>query len=170
MNYKQLDELRNRLPRKHDCIDAQGNSTGLFCVACVEEREQEAVKCGIANPGGQPCTMPKGHKGGHDLGAYGPPMTDSWSIFLHYPKRILDQTGVVVAEAQSDQTAQRIVDEHNAAAKLVEALELAAKRIDFLTNWIENTYGGSNGDVQLGRQYAAAARDALTLRNDSVRE
>jgi hypothetical protein len=56
--------------------------------------------------------------------------------------------------------AAQIVADHNAVLKLETALELAAKRIDFLTNWIENTYGGSNRDVELGRQYAAATRDA----------
>jgi hypothetical protein len=37
----QSDDLHSNVPtRKHDCIDAQGQPTGLFCVACVEERDE----------------------------------------------------------------------------------------------------------------------------------
>lgn len=31
----------------------------------------DITRCGVANPGGTPCTKPKGHDGGHDLAAYG---------------------------------------------------------------------------------------------------
>jgi hypothetical protein len=40
-------------------------------------------------------------------------------------------------------------------------LEEAVIRLDFLTNWIENSYGGKNQDVELGRSYADAARAAI---------
>lgn len=48
-----------------------------------------------------------------------------------------------------------------AAPKMKRALEDAAKRLDFLTNWLENTYGGSEKDIELGRSYARTARAAL---------
>lgn len=47
------------------------------------------------------------------------------------------------------------------AGKLLAALELACKRLEFLTNWIENSYGGSNSDVELGRSYQRAAQKAI---------
>lgn len=37
------------------------------------ERVPELVPCGVANPGGQPCTKPKGHPKQHDPHSYGPP-------------------------------------------------------------------------------------------------
>lgn len=37
-------------------------------------------------------------------------------------------------------------------------LELAAARLDFAANWIENSYGGSNQDVANVRNYADIAR------------
>ena len=58
-----------------------------------------------------------------------------------------------------------IVSENKANAAptpdLVEELANAAKRLDFLASWIENTYGGTNQDVELGRSYARRARAAI---------
>lgn len=50
---------------------------------------------------------------------------------------------------------------------LLTALEEAAIRLDFLTNWIENSYDGENQDVKLGRSYARAARAAVTKAKES---
>lgn len=50
---------------------------------------------------------------------------------------------------------------HANAGKLRAALDEAAKQIDFLVNWMENSYGGINADTKLGRSYAAAARAVL---------
>lgn len=44
------------------------------------------------------------------------------------------------------------------ARRLQDALILAGLRIDFVTNWMENTYEGAPGDVANGRGYAEAAR------------
>ena len=45
-----------------------------------------------------------------------------------------------------------------AAQQLMRACEMAARRFGFAANWIENSYGGSNKDVELVRSYARAAR------------
>jgi len=50
--------------------------------------------------------------------------------------------------------------EKSRAERAAQELEDAAKRLDFLTNWIENSYGGLNQDVELGRSYAREARKA----------
>lgn len=56
-----------------------------------------------------------------------------------------------------------------AAPELLTALNDAATRLEFLTNWIENSYGGSNQDVELGRSYVREARTAIT-RAETERE
>lgn len=61
----------------------------------------------------------------------------------------------------NEQRAKDIVVAINEHERLREALQLAAVNIDYLTNWIRNTYGGDNDDVQLGRAYAQRARAAL---------
>ena len=50
---------------------------------------------------------------------------------------------------------------------LLTALEEAAVRLDFLTNWIGNSYGGENQDVELGHSYARAARAAIAKAKES---
>lgn len=89
------------------------------------------------------------------------PDTGEWHV--HKCKReTVNEDGLYVAFVTDEVTAAQIVSDHNAVLRLVEALDLAAKRLDFLTNWIENTYGGTNSDVQLGRSYAEDARATLT--------
>lgn len=44
--------------------------------------------------------------------------------------------------------------------ELRKDLELAADRLDFAANWIENSWGGTNIDVELVRRYAIDARSS----------
>lgn len=84
----------------------------------------------------------------------------------HLADRIAQTYGV--DKEQRAQRAIQIVTEHNQHAALVkqrdllvEALQLAAKRLDVLTHWLQNTYKAGAEDIQLGRSYAQAARNAL---------
>jgi hypothetical protein len=42
--------------------------------------KQDRQTCGIANPGGKPCPMVKGHSGGHDPESYGPRTVSSENV------------------------------------------------------------------------------------------
>lgn len=91
-----------------------------------------------------------------------------------FETEVLDEMGKVIATVWTQRLNPEMQDvepwpegERNldliiAAPELLEELEYAAARLDFLTNWIENTYGGTNRDVELGRSYARAARTAIT--------
>jgi hypothetical protein len=95
-------------------------------------RKQEV--CGVANPGGVPCTKPKGHEVGHDMASYGPetptqpaPAGGEWRVEaepVHGWRVIESATGRKVAgNIYYEEDARQIVAEHNAMPKLVEALQ-----------------------------------------------
>lgn len=87
--------------------------------------DEAAPACGVANPGGTPCSKSKGHAEGHDPESYGPaPAPDAggeWRV--HKNKRdIVTSDDKYVAFATTDEHAAQIVSNHNAVPKLVEAL------------------------------------------------
>lgn len=84
------------------------------------------------------------------------------AVDVYYPEKRRHYGQIVVFE--SPEIAAQIVSNHNAIPQLVAALDLAARRLDFLTNWIQNAYAKEiNADVRVGRQYAEDARAALAL-------
>ena len=108
------------------------------------------TNCGVANPGGQPCTQPKGHPKGHDLASYGPQPAPGaegeWRV-EHFTKDGADEWMVVkvidgkvirtVALAntndseQAEREMRQIVRDHFAVPKLVEALNELNVRVKF---------------------------------------
>jgi hypothetical protein len=81
---------------------------------------------------------------------------------------LISETGLYIAGCAKKEEAEAIKLRYNAFAdqqktikQLVEALGCAANRLNFLTNWLENTYKGASTDIELGREYAKAARDVL---------
>lgn len=91
---------------------------------------------------------------------------EPWRMWYHIPDEhgnynIYTVDGERTSRATSMKSAELIVRRVNSFDVLVEALDLAAKRLDFLTNCIQNSYGGISADVKLGREYAEEARAAL---------
>lgn len=123
-----------------------------------EPMPNDSVSCRV-------CDQVPSHEAHANVPVPAPELTSEWSYEVITDRyKIHDEHGEQVATADSEQAAVTIVANHHAAqvqAGLVEALDVAAKRLDFLANWIQNSYGGTNKDVELGRQYAIAARAAL---------
>lgn len=53
-------------------VTCDSDAKGAFKVYRALAAHNSRPQCGVANPGGVPCTKDKGHPAGHDEGSYGP--------------------------------------------------------------------------------------------------
>ena|ERR1043165_2837081 len=95
--------------------------------------------CGVANPGGQPCTKPKGHLKGHDPESYGPqPAPDAegeWRI-----DEVLKSLFTNGAGEEADRLLL-IKEPHSGAAKVANAEYLGGYSKAAVRAILKNSFG-----------------------------
>lgn len=135
--------------------------------------------CGVSNPGGQPCTKPKGHPKGHDDAVYGPPQPapdagGEWRVSDNNPRDVMCGHDYI-AIATSKKHATRIVSDHTQAAavpKLVEALIELAVRAEFslTTPGFIRDRRELQRATDAAKNLVAAVRESTTQLQDPPRE
>jgi hypothetical protein len=80
-----------------------------------------------------------------------------WRVFKHQRKRILDSTGCLVAETQTEAQAVQIVADHTRVAKSVDVLIAAREQIVFLSQALEDFHGTQPPNPVLAQIDAALA-------------
>jgi hypothetical protein len=185
--YPVIDEIlesiapKTTTTTKHDCIDAQGNATGLFCPACASEREvatefyqcdacgriisdEDEVRRGIRGGGegtfcAQCCgeTQPPSDSGGEwRVEHFTRDGADEWMVVTGMGRTVAlsNINDSKLAEAEMKQ----IVSDHFAVSRLVQALE------DMIDLWAreQKIINGNLRNVEYDSQ-VIAARKAIAL-------
>jgi hypothetical protein len=138
--------LEDAAPRTHTCIDSNSTPTGLFCVACVEEREDDqtatttndndevsreeslqhqvaalVVATGEQTFGGAMTWIQQQRR------SQPAPNTGEWHARQTLPgeaRAIFDSEGRLVANGVTGDITAQIVVDHNTLPKLVDVLNL----------------------------------------------